>query len=99
MGSVGQQGEGLRIGHQPDLADGAEAFDGLELIQHVHRLHGHGEPDAVGEAAREPVHVRGLPASDTAVVGIEEADEAYTGPSGFRGRIRRAPGSDGHGHA
>ena len=81
---VREHGERPRIRDQPDLADGAEALDGLELVQHVHRLHGHREPDAVGQPMREPVHVRGLPARDAAVVGVEEAHEADAGATGLR---------------
>ena len=84
---VRKHGERLRIGDEPDLADGAQALDGLELVQHVHRLHGHREPDAVGQPMRQPVHVRGLPPGDAAIVGVEKAHEADAGSTGLRGQV------------
>jgi hypothetical protein len=38
-GAQRQDPERLRVGHEPDLAHGAEALDELELVEHVHRLH------------------------------------------------------------
>src|SRR5262249_9221490 len=69
------------------LADGAQTLNGLELVQHVHRLHGHGEPDAVGQPMSQAVDVGGLAPRDAAVVGIEKAHEADAGSPGLRGQV------------
>ena len=45
------------------------------------------EADAVGEAMRETVDVAGLAAGYSAVVGIEEADEADVGAAGLGGEV------------
>ena len=83
-GAYGQHGEGARVGHEPDLADRAHPLDGLELVEHVHRLHRHREADAVGDAAAQALDVRGLAARHAAVVRIEEAHETDAGAPGAR---------------
>src|SRR5262249_52335245 len=57
------------------------------LVEHVHGLHGDREADAVGQAMREAVDVRGLTAGDAAVVSVEEANEADVGATGSGRRI------------
>ena len=52
-GAYGRTVKVSRIRDEPDLADGAQALDGLELVQHVHRLHGHVRPmPSVSRCAR-----------------------------------------------
>jgi hypothetical protein len=48
-GGVGQADERGRIRDDADLADRAEMLDALKLVEHVHRHHRHGVPDAGAE--------------------------------------------------
>jgi hypothetical protein len=77
---VREHGERARVGHEPDLADGTEAFDRLELVEHVHGLHRDRESDAVGDTAAQALDVGGLGACHAAVVRIKEANETDARP-------------------
>ena len=47
-GAYGRSVNVSGIGREADLPDWPHALDRRELIEHVHGLHGHGQPDAVG---------------------------------------------------
>src|SRR5207247_1984789 len=61
--------------HEADLPDGPERALGHELVQHVERLHGHGEPDARAQVGVQEASVAGLATDDAVVAAVEEADE------------------------
>ena len=64
--TVKVSGSGTRRPHR------AHPLDGLELVQGVHGLHGHGETDPGADPVAQPLHVGGLAADDAAVVAIKE---------------------------
>ena len=74
---VGQRDIAVDVRHQPDLADRSQAFDGLELIEHVHRRHRDGEADAAPHALGQLINVDRLAADDSAGVAIEKAHEPH----------------------
>ena len=54
-GRVRQHPERLRVGPQPHLADRPHVRHRLQLVEAVHRLHGHGQADAARDPALEAV--------------------------------------------
>jgi hypothetical protein len=73
---IGKDAERVEIGHEPDLTHRPHAFDGLQLVERAHRLHGDGEPDPALEPTLEPAARRRLPTHRAVVAAPEEADEA-----------------------
>ena len=73
---VRQDAEGFRIGDEANLADGSHSLDRLQLVERVHGLHGHREPDPGPHPVGEPGHVGGLPSHHAAVVAVQEPDQA-----------------------
>ena len=80
---VGQDRERPWIGREPDLADRPERALGHELVQHVERLHGDGEPDTGLEVGGQEPRVAGLAANDAVVAAVEEAHELDLGGAAF----------------
>ena len=66
----------VRVGNEPDLTDRPHAFDRLELVERVHRLHRDGQPDPALDPGVETVHGARLRAHRPVVPAPEEADEA-----------------------
>ena len=75
---VRQHAEGLRVGDEPDLADGPHSLDRLQLVERVHRLHRDGKADAALDTPFESVQRARLGAHRAVVPAPEEADEAET---------------------
>jgi hypothetical protein len=76
---VRQHRERRRVGHEPDLAHRAHALDRLQLVERVHRLHRHGQPDAGPHPLGQVLHGDDLAPHHPAVVAVEEPHEPYSG--------------------
>ena len=72
---IRQEDEGLRIGNEPDLADGAVGRVRGEEVEARERLHPLDEADPALHPPRELPDVGALAADDAAVVAVEEADQ------------------------
>src|SRR5207247_10956498 len=58
---------------------------GHELVQHVERLHGDGEPDTGLEVGGQEPRVAGLAANDAVVAAEEEATASFAARPATRG--------------
>ena len=72
---VGQQREGVRVRHEPDLPHRPESGPRRDGLRGREGLHRHGEPDALGHPALQAINVGGLAADDTGAVAVDESDE------------------------
>ncbi len=93
---VGQHPERGRVGHEPQLADRAHALDRLEVVEAVHRLHRHRQPDARAHAPLEAVARGGLRPHRAVVAAPQEPDEPQPGLLGPRHDVRRVLGARHH---
>jgi hypothetical protein len=72
---IRQDNEGVRIGHQPDLADRAVGRVRRERVDARERLHPLDQADPALHPACELSDVSALATDHAAVVAVQEADE------------------------
>src|SRR5262249_3564484 len=75
--NVGEHDKGAGIGYQAKLPNGPQALDGCQGIHAREGLHGERLANALAQALRQAVDVRGFATDDAAVVTVHEADQAY----------------------
>ena len=80
---VGQEREGIQVGHHAKLAHRPHAVDWLQLVHVAHDLHRRGNADARGQAAFEAGDVGGLATDDAAVVAVGEHNQLDPGIAGL----------------
>ena len=61
VGRVGRDGEGARVGHEPDLAHRPHALDAREVIQHGEGLHRERQADSASSRSRRSLMPALLP--------------------------------------
>jgi hypothetical protein len=69
-------GEGGRVGHQPDLPDRTHTVDAGQVVEHGEGLHRDREADAGFESLVEVGDAGALAADDAIVVAVEEPHQA-----------------------
>ena len=72
---VGEHHEGVRVGHQPDLADRPVGRVGRQRVDARERLHALDEADPALDPPGQRRDVGALAADDAAVVAVQEAHE------------------------
>ena len=78
-GGARHPGQGaVRVGvrHQADLPDRLQALDRDEILEHVDRVLGAGQPDPLAHSGGQAVDVDVLAADDARWVAVEETNEA-----------------------
>ena len=76
MGGIGQDNKAIRIRYQANFAYRPHAFDRLQLVEHVHGLHGYGKANAAFETRSQVINVGQLAADGTTIVAIEETNQS-----------------------
>ncbi len=65
-----------RVGNQADFAHRPHPLHRLQLVEHIHRLQRHRQPDPRLQSPGQAINMRHLAANRAPIVAIEKADQA-----------------------